>query len=97
LVDYSEEVYNKIKADFEALNAKSTFKEQNVSYIPLSALTRSNVDKTDAMPWYKGQTILEHLEALEPDVYERGQARFPVQTVIRPKRNHDFRGYAGKL
>jgi hypothetical protein len=27
--------FNKIKADFEALNAKSTFKEQNVSYIPL--------------------------------------------------------------
>jgi sulfate adenylyltransferase subunit 1 len=43
LVDYSEEVYNKIKADFEALNAKSTFKEQNVSYIPLSALTGDNV------------------------------------------------------
>jgi translation elongation factor EF-1alpha len=39
--------------------------------------------------WYKGQTILEHLEALEPaDVYERGQARFPVQTVIRPKRKN---------
>jgi sulfate adenylyltransferase subunit 1 len=71
-----------------------------VSYIPLSALTGDNVvDKTDAMPWYKGQTILEHLEALEPaDVYERGQ-RFPVQTVIRPKTEeyHDFRGYAGKL
>jgi sulfate adenylyltransferase subunit 1 len=101
LVDYSEEVYNKIKADFEALNAKSTFKEQNVSYIPLSALTGDNVvDKTDFMPWYKGQTILEHLEALEPaDVYESGQARFPVQTVIRPKTEeyHDFRGYAGKL
>jgi sulfate adenylyltransferase subunit 1 len=43
LVDYSEEVFNKIKADFEALNAKSTFKEQNVSYIPLSALTGDNV------------------------------------------------------
>jgi sulfate adenylyltransferase subunit 1 len=42
LVDYSEEVYNKIKADFEALNAKN-FKEQNVSYIPLSALTGDNV------------------------------------------------------
>jgi sulfate adenylyltransferase subunit 1 len=40
LVDYSEEVYNKIKADFEALNAKSTFKEQK-SYIPLSALTET--------------------------------------------------------
>jgi sulfate adenylyltransferase subunit 1 len=35
--------FNKIKADFEALNAKSTFKEQNVSYIPLSALTGDNV------------------------------------------------------
>lgn len=101
LVDYSEEVYNKIKADFQALNAKSTFKEQNVSYIPLSALTGDNVvDSLGAMPWYTGQTILQHLEALEPtDVYEKGKARFPVQTVIRPKTEqyHDFRGYAGKL
>jgi sulfate adenylyltransferase subunit 1 len=38
LVDYSEEVFNKIKADFEALNIKY-FQKQNVSYIPLSALT----------------------------------------------------------
>jgi sulfate adenylyltransferase subunit 1 len=101
LVDYSEEVYNKIKADFQALNAKSTFKEQNVSYIPLSALTGDNVvESLGAMPWYTGQTILQHLEALEPaDVYEHGKARFPVQTVIRPKieEYHDFRGYAGKL
>ena len=101
LVDYSEEVYDKIKADFQALNAKSTFKEQNVSYIPLSALTGDNVvESLGGMPWYEGQTILEHLEALEPtDVYEKGKARFPVQTVIRPKTEqyHDFRGYAGKL
>ncbi|CAD0003045.1 sulfate adenylyltransferase subunit 1 [Flavobacterium chungangense] len=101
LVDYSEEVFNKIKADFQALNAKSTFKEQNVSYIPLSALTGDNVvDKLDGMPWYQGQTILEHLEGLHSsDVFESGKARFPVQTVIRPKTEeyHDFRGYAGKL
>jgi sulfate adenylyltransferase subunit 1 len=101
LVDYSEEVYNKIKADFQALNAKSTFKEQTVSYIPLSAINGGNVvDKSENMPWYNGQTVLEYLEALEPkDVYDKGQARFPVQTVIRPKTEeyHDFRGYAGKL
>jgi sulfate adenylyltransferase subunit 1 len=101
LVDYSEEVYNKIKADFQALNAKSAYKEQNVSYIPLSALTGDNVVETlGKMPWYSGKTILQHLEALEPkDVYDNGQARFPVQTVIRPKTEeyHDFRGYAGKL
>ena len=101
LVDYSEEVFNKIKADFQALDAKSTFKEQTVSYIPLSAINGGNVvDKSNDMPWYTGQTVLEHLEALEPaDVYEKGKARFPVQTVIRPKTEnyHDFRGYAGKL
>lgn len=101
LVDYSEEVYNKIKADFQALNAKSTFKEQTVNYIPLSAINGGNVvDKSENMPWYNGQTVLEYLEALEPkDVYDKGQARFPVQTVIRPKTEeyHDFRGYAGKL
>ena len=101
LVDYSEEVYNNIKADFQALNHKSTFKQQRVSYIPLSAINGGNVVAQSAdMPWYKGQTILEHLEALEPEeVNESGQARFPVQTVIRPKTEeyHDFRGYAGKL
>ncbi|WP_432222855.1 sulfate adenylyltransferase subunit 1 [Flavobacterium sp. TMP13] len=101
LVDYSEEIYNKIKADFETLNAKSSFKEQNVSYIPISALTGGNVAQRAAeMPWYDGQSVLEHLEGLEPaDVYEAEQARFPVQTVIRPKTQqyHDFRGYAGKL
>ena len=101
LVDYSEEVYNKIKEDFQALNEKSSYKEQNVSYIPLSALTGDNVVETlGKMPWYTGQTILQHLEGLESkDIYDNGKARFPVQTVIRPKTEeyHDFRGYAGKL
>ena len=101
LVDYSEEVFNKIKADFQALNAKSAYKEQNVSYIPLSAINGGNVaQKSENMPWYSGQTVLEHLESLEPnDIYENGITRFPVQTVIRPKTEeyHDFRGYAGKL
>jgi len=101
LVDYSEEVFNKIKTDFQALNAKSSYKEQNVSYIPLSALTGDNVvESLGKMPWYTGQTILQHLEELESkDVYDNGKTRFPVQTVIRPKTEeyHDFRGYAGKL
>ncbi|MFT4833093.1 MAG: sulfate adenylyltransferase subunit 1 [Psychroserpens sp.] len=101
LVDYAEEVFNDIKRDFEALNAKSTYQEQHVSYIPVSALKGDNVVKrTDAMPWYHGETILGHLENLEAaDVYDKGQVRFPIQTVIRPKMDeyHDFRGYAGKI
>lgn len=101
LVDYSEEVFNDIKRDFEALNAKSTYQEQHVSYIPVSALKGDNIVKrTDAMSWYDGETILGHLENLEAaDVYDQGQVRFPIQTVIRPKMDeyHDFRGYAGKI
>jgi sulfate adenylyltransferase subunit 1 len=49
-----EEVFNKIKTDFEALT-QSTFKEQNVSYIPLSALTGDNVESLGGMPWYEGK------------------------------------------
>lgn len=101
LVQYSEEVYNKIKSDFEALNKKSAFGEQIVQYIPLSAINGENVAKKSSnMPWYVGDTILEHLENLNlKDLYEKTQVRFPVQTVIRPKtqNHHDFRGYAGKL
>ncbi|MEO0526639.1 MAG: GTP-binding protein [Bacteroidota bacterium] len=101
LVDYSEDVFNDIKRDFEALNAKSDYTEQRLSYIPVSALHGDNiVATTDAMPWYKGDTILGHLEKLEAsDVYDGGQVRFPVQTVIRPKTDefHDFRGYTGKI
>jgi sulfate adenylyltransferase subunit 1 (EFTu-like GTPase family) len=78
-----------IKSKPTLKNAKSTFKEQNVSYIPLSALTGDNVLIKRMLCLVQGQTILEHLEALEPaDVYERGQARFPVQTVIRPKQKN---------
>jgi sulfate adenylyltransferase subunit 1 len=101
LVDYDEAVYNKIKADFEALNNKSTYKEQHVHYIPISAINGGNVvNKSADMVWYEGQTVLEHLESLDTqDVNDSTQLRFPVQTVIRPKTEnyHDFRGYAGKL
>lgn len=101
LVDYSEEVFNTIRADFQALNAKSTFKEQTVNYIPLSAINGGNIVTTsENMPWYHGPTILDYLENLKAtEVHEKGQFRFPIQTVIRPKTSeyHDFRGYAGKI
>jgi len=101
LVGYDQEVFEDIKTNFERLNAKSTYAEQNVSYIPVSALKGDNVaKKTDSMTWYEGETILGHLENLEQnDVKAGGFTRFPVQTVIRPKTDdfHDFRGFAGKV
>ena len=101
LVDFSEEKYNAIKADFEQLVAKSDYEERNITYIPVSALKGDNVvEKSDKMSWYSGQTLLEHLEELDTDdIYNKGKMRFPVQYVIRPKTDefHDYRGYAGKI
>ena len=101
LVDFSEERYNEIKKDFQNLVAKSDYEDQQITFIPVSALKGDNVvNKSEIMSWYTGQTLIEHLEELDTeDIYNRGRARFPVQYVIRPKTAafHDYRGYAGKV
>lgn len=101
LVDYSQEKYDQIKGEIEYLASKSQFKEQNISFIPISALKGDNiVSESVHMDWYSGSTLLDHLESLQSeDLQESSQVRFPVQTVIRPKTDdfHDFRGYAGKI
>ena len=66
LVDYSEETFNSIKADFEELMSKRDYQEQKITFIPVSALKGDNVvNKSDAMSWYEGQTLLQHLEELD--------------------------------
>ena len=101
LVDYSEDIYNKIKADFESLMSKRDYQDQKITFIPVSALKGDNVvNRSDKMPWFTGRSLLEHLEALDKkDIFNVGTPRFPVQYVIRPKTEdfHDFRGYAGKV
>ena len=100
LVDYSEEVYNQIVKDYEAF-ASRLDNIVEITTIPISALNGDNVvDKSEAMEWYKGPSLLYHLE----HVYIGGEenhvdARFPVQWVIRPMSDefHDFRGYAGRV
>ena len=101
LVAYSEEKFNAIKDDIENLSKKSDYKDQNLTFIPISALHGDNVvQKSDNITWYKGKSLLEHLGGLRSLENENvSEARFPVQTVIRPKTetHHDYRGYAGKL
>lgn len=101
LVDFSEEKYNIIKGEIEYLASKSEYKGQNLTFIPMSALQGDNVvHKSENTPWYKGETLMHHLERLDAeDINDISQTRFPVQTVIRPKTEeyHDFRGYAGKI
>jgi sulfate adenylyltransferase subunit 1 len=100
LVDYSQEVYNKIVQDYRDF-ASRLDNIVEITDIPISALNGDNVvDKSENMPWYQGPTFLYHLE----HVYVGGEenhvdARFPVQWVIRPMSDewHDFRGYAGRV
>ncbi|MBK5194074.1 MAG: sulfate adenylyltransferase, partial [Flavobacteriaceae bacterium] len=101
IVHYSQSVFDEIVADFKQMQTKSEFKGQNITFIPVSALWGENIaEKSDAMSWYEGETVLSHLENIKAeDFNEISQARFSVQTVIRPKseKYHDFRGYAGKI
>ncbi|QDH78596.1 GTP-binding protein [Echinicola soli] len=101
LVDYDQQVYEEIKSDFEALIEKSNYTEDQVRFIPVSALHGDNIaGGSDNMDWYEGPSLLDYLEGLEIDESEdNSAARFPVQYVVRPKTDahHDFRGFAGKL
>jgi len=100
LVDWDEERFRSIVADFSAF-ATSLLEVADVTFIPLSALRGDNVvDRSDSMPWYDGLPLLEHLETV--DIAEDRNlvnTRFPVQYVIRPMSDahHDYRGYAGQV
>jgi len=99
LVDWSEEVYEKIRADFEAFAARLEIKD--ITFIPMSALAGDNVvERSKNMDWYQGPALLHHLEhvhiASDRNLID---ARFPVQWVIRPQSDefHDYRGYGGQV
>ena len=95
LMDWSQEVYEKIVDDYTAFSEKLNV--HDITFIPVSALTGDNVvDPSINMPWYEGETVLKHLETVTIAA-DRNLVdfRFPVQYVIRP--HLDFRGYAGRI
>ena len=95
LVGYSQESFQAIRRDFQALCAQLGLPD--VETIPVSALEGENVvTQSTAMPWYKGPTLLEYLETVPLALAETtGPMRFPVQLVLRPDAN--FRGFAGQV
>ena len=99
LVDYSEVVYDKIVADFKAFSSKLEISD--IKFIPISALNGDNVvNKSENMDWYKGSTMMYHLETVHiSSDYNHIDCRFPIQSVIRPHtlNNQDFRGFAGRI
>ena len=95
LVDYSEDVYEEIRSDFDDFSTKLTVKD--ISYIPISALHGDNVvSRSSRMPWFKGGALLHRLETVNLGARRNHiDFRFPVQYVLRP--NQEFRGYAGTV
>ena len=99
LVDFAEERFDEIARELAELTSQLGLHDETA--IPVSALKGDNVvERTDAMPWYAGPTLLEHLETVEIFGDRNTQdRRFPVQWVIRPMadEHHDYRGYAGQV
>ncbi|WBB77558.1 GTP-binding protein [Micromonospora sp. WMMD882] len=99
LVDWSQEVYDRIADEFTAFAAK--LEVPDLAVVPVSALKGDNiVSRSENMPWYEGPSLLHHLEhvhiASDRNLVD---VRFPVQYVIRPQSTTvtDYRGYAGQV
>lgn len=95
LVDFSESVFNEIKADYLKFSEK--LDPASFHFIPLSALTGDNVvNPSEHTPWYDGGALMPLLESIEiagdKNYYD---FRFPVQYVNRP--NLNFRGFCGTV
>ncbi|WP_368490904.1 GTP-binding protein [Clostridium sp. BJN0013] len=83
LVDYSEKRFNEVQVEFnEFLNNINIYPER---YIPISASKGENIaKKSDKMPWYNGQTVLESMDNIEKDRgIEEKDLRFPIQDVYK--------------
>jgi sulfate adenylyltransferase subunit 1 len=94
LVAFSEEVFDRISADFRDFAGQLGI--VNVYPIPVSALEGDNVvRRSKRMPWFEGPSLLEFLEEIPVSQADAGPLRFPVQYVVRP--DASFRGFAGQI
>ena len=99
MVNYDETVFNTIVENLQEIS--DTLCIEDPRYIPISAKFGDNVvDRSENMKWYTGQTFLRFIETVEIKKSKNvTNARFPVQTIIRPQSDdhHDYRGYAGRV
>jgi bifunctional enzyme CysN/CysC len=96
LVDYSQEVFERIQAEYREFAQKIGL--EDVTFIPISGVKGDNIiEQGPNTSWYHGPTLMHHLETVEIDELrlQSQSLRFPVQWVNRP--NLDFRGFAGTI
>ncbi len=99
MVDYGKQRFEEIVGEYKRFAAQLNL--HDVHTIPLSALNGDNVvERSQAMDWYIGPTLMELLESVQIDHdVNTTDFRFPVQWVCRPQtaEHHDFRGFAGRI
>jgi sulfate adenylyltransferase subunit 1 len=95
LVGYDEAVYRGISKEVSQLADQLGIAD--VKAIPVSALVGDNVvERSGATSWYDGPTLLEFLENASGRSDASAQPlRFPVQYVIRPQTDNEYRDYRG--
>lgn len=95
LKDYSQDVFNKIKADYEKF--VTTLNIPDITFIPISALKGDNVvELSENMKWYHGKSMLEFLETIHISSDRNfTDMRYPVQYVLRP--DIKFRGFSSAV
>jgi len=96
LVDYDRDLFETIVADYREFASRIGISEWIA--IPVSGLNGDNIaGRGDAMSWYEGATLIEHLETVPIDsaADEAKPFRMPVQWVNRPDQH--FRGFAGQI
>jgi bifunctional enzyme CysN/CysC len=95
LVDYDQEAFERIVAEYRAFAEPLGFK--TLAAVPVSALRGDNILRpSENTPWYDGEALVPYLETIEVSEDRTAQQfRFPVQWVNRP--NLDFRGFSGTV
>ena len=94
LIEYSADRFNELKRHIDVLAAEIGLR--NYKIIPVSATEGDNVTaRSQRMPWYQGETLLEWLEQVDIHIEEEEGFVLPVQRVCRP--DSGFRGFAGQV
>jgi elongation factor 1-alpha len=84
-INYNEERFTDIKKEVLDYLKKIGFQEKNINFVAYSGFMGDNlIERSDKMPWYKGDTLLEALDKVEPPVRPVEKAlRLPLQDVYK--------------
>jgi elongation factor 1-alpha len=84
-VQYNKDRYEEVKKEVSAYLKKVGYNPDKVPFVPISGWVGDNMlEKSDAMGWYKGPTLIEALDALEtPKRPADKPLRLPLQDVYK--------------